>query len=46
MYSGARPHWAKLTTMNPLIVTGYMRAPDFEQLTVECDPPSSFATNS
>ena len=38
-----RPHWAKLTTMDPRqIISGYSRAPDFERLMVEYDPTSKF----
>jgi xylitol oxidase len=38
-----RPHWAKLTTMNPRqIISGYERAPDFERLMVEYDRTFKF----
>jgi xylitol oxidase len=38
-----RPHWAKLTTMNPRqIISGYERAPDFERLMDEYDPTFKF----
>ena len=38
-----RPHWAKLTTMNPRqIISAYKRARDFEQLMVEFDPTLKF----
>jgi xylitol oxidase len=38
-----RPHWAKLTTMNPRqIIAGYERAPDFESLMIEYDPTFKF----
>jgi len=38
-----RPHWAKLTTMNPRqSVSGYERAPDFERLMVAYDPTFKF----
>ena len=38
-----RPHWAKLTTMNPRqIIKGYERAADFERLMVEYDPTFKF----
>ncbi len=38
-----RPHWAKLTTMNPRqIISGYARALDFERLMVEYDPTFKF----
>lgn len=38
-----RPHWAKLTTMNPRqIISGYERAPDFERLMVKYDPTFKF----
>jgi alditol oxidase len=38
-----RPHWAKLTTMNPRqIIAGYARAPDFERLMIEYDPTFKF----
>lgn len=41
-----RPHWAKLTTMNPRqIISGYERAPDFEQLMVEYDPTFKFRSD-
>ena len=38
-----RPHWAKLTTMNPRqIISGYERAPNFERLILEYDPTFKF----
>jgi len=38
-----RPHWAKLTTMNPRhIISGYERAPDFERMMVKYDPTLKF----
>lgn len=38
-----RPHWAKLTTMDPRqIISGYSRAPDFERMMIEHDPTFKF----
>jgi xylitol oxidase len=40
---GARPHWGKITTVDPrTIVATYERASDFEQLAYEFDPTSKF----
>jgi xylitol oxidase len=39
----ARPHWAKLTTVNPRqIISSYERAPDFERLMLGYDPTFTF----
>ena len=38
-----RPHWGKITTMNPpTVIASYERARDFEQLMVEQDPTFKF----
>jgi xylitol oxidase len=43
MPMGARPHWAKLTTVAaPEIIARYERAPEFEQLTHRYDPTAKF----
>jgi xylitol oxidase len=40
---GARPHWGKITTVDPrTVIASYQRAPDFEQLTYEFDPTQKF----
>ena len=39
----ARPHWGKLTTVDPLqVISSYERAPDFESLMIEYDPTFKF----
>jgi alditol oxidase len=39
----ARPHWGKLTTMDPRqVISSYKRAPDFETLMIEYDPTFKF----
>ncbi len=39
----ARPHWGKLTTVDPRqVISSYVRAPDFESLMNEYDPTFKF----
>ncbi|MDQ8706910.1 FAD-binding protein [Streptomyces sp. LHD-70] len=41
---GARPHWAKLTTLTgPGLRSRYLRAPDFRELRAKHDPDGKFA---